>query len=118
VGGEQSSRATSLTLTFLFTDIESHAEKWDVHPAEMSGALRDHDALVVAAVSRAHGRVVKNEGESWPCSWTPRGLWRRRSRSSGPWRHVSGRESGGCVCEWASTRVSPKPATTTTSDRR
>lgn len=53
MGGEQGSRATSPTLTFLFTDIEGHAALWDVHPTEMSGALRDHDAGNQAGIARA-----------------------------------------------------------------
>ena len=56
-------RATSPTLTFLFTDIEAHSEKWEAHPAEMSEALREHDEIIVAAVTGADGRVVKNEGD-------------------------------------------------------
>ena len=62
-GSRARARARSPTLTFLFTDIEAHSEKWEAHPAEMSEALREHDEIVAAAVTGADGRVVKNEGD-------------------------------------------------------
>ena len=60
---EHGARASSPTLTFLFTDIERHSELWDAYPEAMSDALQDHDDLVNAAVTEAEGRVVKNEGD-------------------------------------------------------
>ena len=50
-------------VTFLLTDIEGSTQLWEHDAAEMSRALRLHEALIEAAVSGAGGNVLKLHGE-------------------------------------------------------
>ena len=51
------------TLTFLLTDIEGSAAKWERHPKVMPAALARHNALVRAHVEQHGGLVIKERGE-------------------------------------------------------
>jgi class 3 adenylate cyclase len=52
------------TATFLFTDVESHTELWEVDPDAMALALAGHETLIGDTVTAGGGRVVKNEGDA------------------------------------------------------
>jgi predicted ATPase/class 3 adenylate cyclase len=49
--------------TFLFTDIEGSTEKWERHPDRMAEAVAAHDALLVDAVEKNRGRLIKTSGD-------------------------------------------------------
>ena len=51
------------TFTFLFTDIEGSTGLWERFPDAMRGALKQHDAILRAAVEGFQGRVVKSTGD-------------------------------------------------------
>lgn len=51
------------TVTFLFTDIEGSTRLWEETPEHMMDALRMHDRVVDAAVSKYRGFSVKPRGE-------------------------------------------------------
>ena len=51
------------TVTFLFTDLEGSTELWDRNPVSMREALRDHDALLIEAVTAGGGHIVKTTGD-------------------------------------------------------
>ncbi|MEO5764920.1 MAG: adenylate/guanylate cyclase domain-containing protein, partial [Casimicrobiaceae bacterium] len=50
-------------LTFLFTDIEGSASKWEEQPEQMPHAIARHDALLREAVRKHSGRIVKTTGD-------------------------------------------------------
>ena len=54
---------TTATGTFLFSDIEGSTRRWQEHGPAMKDALEVHDALVLAAVDHAGGRVFKHTGD-------------------------------------------------------
>ncbi len=51
--------------TLLFTDIEGSTQRWEQHPGEMASALREHDALLHAAIAANGGRVFKTIGDAF-----------------------------------------------------
>lgn len=51
------------TVTFLFTDLEDSTRLWDEHPDAMRKALSRHDAILVDAIERNHGTLVKSTGD-------------------------------------------------------
>ncbi len=51
------------TVTFLFTDIESSAQLWELYPTAMRQAMARHDTLVEACVERHGGTLVLPRGE-------------------------------------------------------
>src|SRR5258708_836034 len=51
------------TGTFLFTDIESSTQLWELYPDSMRLALVRHDALIAEIVHRQGGTVVRSRGE-------------------------------------------------------
>jgi len=53
----------SETATFLFTDIESSTERWDVDGVGMSAALAAHDELMHSTISAHHGDLFKHTGD-------------------------------------------------------
>ncbi len=53
------------TVTFLFTDIEDSARRWDEDPADMADALRVHDAIVRGAIDRHDGFVFGTGGDGF-----------------------------------------------------
>src|SRR5919201_338586 len=53
----------SRTLAFLFTDLESSTELWELHRRFMNEALERHDAILRDAVETSNGQVVKTTGD-------------------------------------------------------
>ncbi|HUX40529.1 MAG TPA: adenylate/guanylate cyclase domain-containing protein [Rectinemataceae bacterium] len=53
------------SLTFLFTDIEASARKWEQDAPAMSKALRRHDELLRSAIETHQGRVFKTVGDAF-----------------------------------------------------
>ena len=53
------------TVTFLFSDIEGSAIRWDGHRAEMQQAIRRHDELMRAAIEHNGGYVFKTIGDAF-----------------------------------------------------
>ncbi|UCH59259.1 MAG: tetratricopeptide repeat protein [Anaerolineales bacterium] len=51
------------TLTFLFTDVVSSTQLWELYPEQMRVAMARHDELIEAAVARNEGIVVRPRGE-------------------------------------------------------
>ena len=51
------------TATFLFTDIESSTQRWDVDGGTMSTALAAHDGLMQATISAHDGELFKHTGD-------------------------------------------------------
>jgi predicted ATPase/class 3 adenylate cyclase len=49
--------------TFLFTDIEASTRLWEEHPAEMTGALARHDAILARSIETMNGAVLKSTGD-------------------------------------------------------
>jgi predicted ATPase/class 3 adenylate cyclase/DNA-binding CsgD family transcriptional regulator len=53
------------TVTFLFTDIEDSAGRWESTPAEMAGGVQVHDVIVGSAIRRNGGYVFAIGGDSF-----------------------------------------------------
>ena len=53
----------TVTLTYLFTDLESSTQLWERHPSTMPAALARHDELLALAVGDHGGTVVKTTGD-------------------------------------------------------
>jgi predicted ATPase/class 3 adenylate cyclase len=53
------------TVTFVFTDIEGSAQRWDRDRAAMERAVRRHDELVRAAIVEHGGHVFKTMGDAF-----------------------------------------------------
>ncbi|HKV88211.1 MAG TPA: AAA family ATPase [Candidatus Dormibacteraeota bacterium] len=51
------------TVTFLMTDVEGSTRHWEANPEAMRVALTRHEHLVIDAVERAGGAVVRHKGE-------------------------------------------------------
>ncbi|MBD0330072.1 MAG: protein kinase [Thermoleophilia bacterium] len=51
------------TLAFLLTDVEDSTVLWELHTKAMRAAVAEHDRVVLAAIERAGGRVVKRVGD-------------------------------------------------------
>jgi len=68
-GTQVSPQAPSLiptgTVTFLFTDIEGSAERWDQFRAAMKAALTRHDEILDAAIKSNGGYVFKKMGDAY-----------------------------------------------------
>ncbi len=58
------------TVTFLFTNIEDSARRWEDSPTEMAGALRIHDAIVRGAIERHGGYVFATGGDSFSAAFS------------------------------------------------
>jgi class 3 adenylate cyclase len=56
---------TSITLIFLFTDLEGSTRLWQQHPEAMKLVLARHDEIVRTAVERSNGQVVKTTGDGF-----------------------------------------------------
>jgi len=52
-------------VTLLFTDIEESTQLWETHRSEMAVALTEHNRLLLEAVSRNEGVVVKDKGDGF-----------------------------------------------------
>src|SRR5215469_16109896 len=53
----------TITLTFLFTDVEGSTPLWERHEATMRQVAARHDTLLDGIISQHHGRRVKERGE-------------------------------------------------------
>jgi class 3 adenylate cyclase len=53
----------TVTVTFLFTDIEGSTRLWEQHPDAMRAALARHDAVAAAILAQYAGTLVKSRGE-------------------------------------------------------
>ncbi len=58
-------RLPSGTLSFLLTDIEGSTRKWEGDQREMARALRQHDAILRAAIESQGGYVFKTVGDAF-----------------------------------------------------
>lgn len=61
----ESAAAPESTATLLFTDVEGSTQRWERHTAAMASALREHDALLHAAIAANRGRVFKTIGDAF-----------------------------------------------------
>jgi predicted ATPase/class 3 adenylate cyclase len=52
-------------LTFLFTDLEGSTPLWDRFPAEMHQASARHDELLLEAIRRHGGQLIKKTGDGF-----------------------------------------------------
>jgi predicted ATPase/class 3 adenylate cyclase len=50
-------------VTFVFTDLEGSARRWEEHPEQMRDALARHDAIMRGAVGAHHGVVFSAMGD-------------------------------------------------------
>lgn len=64
-GDWESMKLPAGMVTFLFTDIEGSASKWDTSSDEMTDALHKHDGIIDAAVEQSGGAVVKKIGDGY-----------------------------------------------------
>jgi predicted ATPase/class 3 adenylate cyclase len=55
----------TLTLTFVFTDIEGSTRLWEQFPAEMNAALEHHDTLMREIFTACEGTVFKTIGDAF-----------------------------------------------------
>src|SRR5271169_5879260 len=65
----ESSRPSG-TVTFLFSDIEGSAKRWERAPEAMSPALARHDAVLRAAIEAHGGYVFKVVGDAFCAAFT------------------------------------------------
>lgn len=56
--------------TFLFTDIEGSAQRWERRQEAMASVLARHDALMRAAIAARRGRVFKTVGDGFCAAFT------------------------------------------------
>jgi predicted ATPase/class 3 adenylate cyclase len=63
-------RQPSGTVTFLFSDIEGSARRWERNPEAMSAALARHDELLRAAIEGHGGYVFKVVGDAFCAAFT------------------------------------------------
>jgi predicted ATPase/class 3 adenylate cyclase len=61
--GPAADHGSSVTASFLMTDIEGSTRLWAEQPDAMRDALAEHDALLRAAVATNGGRVFKTTGD-------------------------------------------------------
>lgn len=50
-------------LTFLFSDIDGSAARWEANQGDLSAAVRRHDELTLAAIKQAGGTLIKTTGD-------------------------------------------------------
>ncbi len=55
----------TLTLTFLFTDVEGSTRLWEEQPLEMEGLLEWHDTLMRSEIDRCSGIVFRTAGDAF-----------------------------------------------------
>jgi predicted ATPase/class 3 adenylate cyclase len=96
------------TVTLLFTDIEGSTRLWDSESAPMAVALRQHDAILRAAIETAAGYVFKTVGDAFCAAFetaqlateaaiaAQRGLSAAEWPTSRPIRARMGLHSGAC----------------------
>ncbi|MGH7727800.1 MAG: ATP-binding protein [Vulcanimicrobiaceae bacterium] len=65
MNGELRQALPSGTVTFLFTDIEASAERWERSRDAMSEAVRRHDELMRAVIAGRGGSVFKTVGDAF-----------------------------------------------------
>jgi predicted ATPase/class 3 adenylate cyclase/Tfp pilus assembly protein PilF len=53
------------TVTFLFTDIEGSAKRWEAYPQQMQSALTRHNSILSAAIGQHGGYVFKTVGDAY-----------------------------------------------------
>ena len=58
------------TVTFVFTDIEGSARRWDRDRAAMEQAVRRHDELVRTAIVEHGGHIFKTMGDEFCAAFT------------------------------------------------
>jgi predicted ATPase/class 3 adenylate cyclase/DNA-binding NarL/FixJ family response regulator len=58
------------TVTFLFTDIEDPARRWESTPADMTTAIRAHDVIVRSAIERRGGHVFASGGDGFRAAFS------------------------------------------------
>jgi predicted ATPase/class 3 adenylate cyclase len=63
-GPPASARPTG-TVTFLFSDIEGSAQRWDRNRAAMQDAVRRHDGLMRTAIAEHDGYIFKTIGDAF-----------------------------------------------------
>ena len=51
--------------TFLFTDVEGSAARWETRPDAMAAALQRHDQILRSAIQGHSGHVFKTGGDSF-----------------------------------------------------
>ena len=51
------------TVTFLMTDVEGSTRQWEANPDAMHAVINRQEHLIIQAVERAGGAVVRNKGE-------------------------------------------------------
>ena len=57
-------------MTFLFTDIEDSARRWEDSPTDMADALRIHDAIVRGSIERHGGYVFATGGDGFGAAFS------------------------------------------------
>src|SRR5438034_11600349 len=55
----------TVTVTFLFTDIEGSTRLWEQQPEAMRAALAGHDALLRDAIEAHGGQIFKTVGDQF-----------------------------------------------------
>jgi predicted ATPase/class 3 adenylate cyclase len=59
--------SVSVTVTFLFTDIEGSSRMWELDPAAMDVALHLHNQVVSQTVRAHRGKIFKSMGDAFCC---------------------------------------------------
>jgi predicted ATPase/class 3 adenylate cyclase len=79
------------TVTFLFTDIDGRAKRWEEYPQAMKSAVQRHDAIVRMAIETEGGFVFRTEGDAFRAvfSYAPQALaaalHAQRAIAASPW---------------------------------
>jgi predicted ATPase/class 3 adenylate cyclase len=61
--------SVSVTVTFLFTDIEGSSRMWELDPATMDVALHLHNSLVSQTLRAHRGKIFKSMGDAFCCAF-------------------------------------------------
>src|SRR2546430_11981787 len=61
----QSNELPTGTVTFLFTDIVGSTEMWEQHGDAFLPVLQAHNAIMMDAITRYGGYLIKTEGEAY-----------------------------------------------------
>src|SRR6266536_960379 len=58
------------TVTFLFTDIVGSTEMWEKHGDAFLPVLQAHNAILMEAISRYGGYLIKTEGDAYKVAFS------------------------------------------------
>jgi class 3 adenylate cyclase len=108
----------SITVTFLFTDVEASTKPWERYPHAMQAAIARHDEILREVMDSSGGFVFKTVGDAFCVAFSsaPYAL-EAASWRNGRFSQRNGRTPCPCGYGWRCTLDPPKRGTATTLAR-